>query len=173
MPGNIAQIEFLLYKGESIESIYREFRTRAADGARMKLVVRIVDGDGAVTAGVLEAKAREEEFDRYLMREFSELELASRPRRWWMGRRRRKLGQRSREARRLLHAAALRGFEGAIRAEAAIGLEPYPGAPFRLARHDELHELREAARRAHGVWAFVFMPNGLLADRNTLVAWAA
>ena len=173
MPENIAQLEFFLYKADNIESIWREVEERAIDGARIKLVVRIFDISGLITAQTVYTKACDQEFDEFVKREYYETPTASRLRCWWMARRRRKLGQKERDAKKHLLELALGALEDTLRGKGDVGLELYPGAPFRLVRDNERHELLQTSRRALGVWVFVFKPNELLSDSNTMIAWAA
>lgn len=173
MPGNIAQLEFFFYKAENMEGIFSEAHERAKDGARIKLVVRIVDSNGAISAQVMETRARENMFGSYLGYECNEADFASYLWRWWMARRRKKLGQTSEDAQKRLLDTALSELERTIRSGGVVALEPCSIAPLRLVRRDELHELMETARRAHSVWVFVFKPNGILSDQNKLVSWAA
>jgi hypothetical protein len=173
MPDNIAQIELFLYKPENIESIFQEAARRARDGARLKLVVRIADTDAEIYAQVVRAKAIREKFNEYLARYRREADYASYARRWWMARRRKKLVREKIGADAHLLDAALSGLERAIRTKDDIALEPHPQAPFRLVRPDERYELLETARRAYGVWVWIFEPNEILADSNKLLAWVA
>jgi hypothetical protein len=169
MPGNVAQLEFFLYEAENIVSIVREVKERAKDNKRIKLVVRIDDADYAITAKVQEAEMRREQFDQYLLYEFRVCKEAGLWRRWSMARRRRRLGRGRDDAQKRLLELALSELKRAVRAKRSVALEPFPGAPFRLARDDEMHELLESARRAKSLWVFVFKPNELTADTNTLV----
>ena len=173
MPDNIAQIELFLYKPENIESIFQEAARRAKDGARLKLVVRIADTDAEIYAQVVKAKAIREKFKDYLMRYRHEADYASNVRRWWMARRRKKLVREKMDADAHLLDAALSGLERAVRCQDDIALEPHPQAPLRLVRPDERYELLETARRAYGVWVWIFEPNEILADSNKLLAWVA
>lgn len=169
MPHNIAQLEFFLYLPENIESIAREVATRARDGMRIKLVVRIFDTTGELTAQAKKADAlrvKSDAFHRQLPEDFSAL---SRWRSWQINRQSRKLAGQSLDISQRMLQLGVQALRETIRRGDPIALEKHPGASFRLMRHEELHELLEAARRAHSVWVFIFAPAELVADRVTLV----
>jgi hypothetical protein len=173
MPDNIAQIELFLYRPENIESIFQEVSRRAKDGKRLKLVVRIADTDRTIYEQVIKTKAAREEYKDYLERLRHEFVDASHWRRWWMARRRKKLMRKKIHADVHLLEAALSGLERTVCSKGDIALEPYPQAPLRLVRPEERYDLLETARRAYGVWVWVFEPNEILADSNNLLAWVA
>lgn len=172
MAENIAQLEFLLYAPDDLGNIIKETVSRAQDGRRNKLVIRIFDTDKVLTKHVRMMQVleiRSEAFYEWLPADFLERPFWER---WLIERRRRRVAAKNLDAERKLVKLSLSQLRMTIKREGPIGLEDYPGAPFRLVRHNELHELFETASRAQGIRAFVFKPNELLADRNTIVARA-
>lgn len=172
MPENIAQLEFFLCEFDSLEDIVGETVSRARDGKRVKLVVRILDMHGTLTEHVRMMQAlemRSEAFYRCLPADFLQRPFWER---WFIERRRRRVAAKSLDAKRKLVELGVGALRETIKREGPIGIEAYPEAPFRLARHNELHELLETAGHAKSAWAFIFKPNELLADRNTIVARA-
>lgn len=170
MPENIAQLELSLIEFKSLKYILSEVGSRAKDGKRTKLVVRIFDIHGRLTKHVQMMQALKTRSDAkdlpvdFLRRPFWQ--------RWGIERRRRGLSKKKKKARQKLVELALSELRATIKHEGPVGLEDYPGAPFRFARSEELHELLEAASHAKSAWAFIFKPNELLADSNTPVASA-
>ncbi len=135
------------------------------------MVVRIYDSRGVLTKHVRMMQVlhvRSEAFFRWMPARYPEMPFW---RRWWIDRRRSRLAARSLDARSKLIELALSELKATIKAGRPVGVEDYPGAPLRLAGHNELHELLETAGRAKSVRAFIFKPNELLADRNTPVAY--
>lgn len=171
MPDNIAQLEFVLRDFESIQDIANEVLSRAADGKRVVLVVRIYDSRGVLTkhARMMQVlRIRSEAFFRWMPARYPEMSFW---RRWWIDRRKSRLAARSLDARSKLIELALSELKATIKAGRPVGVEDYPAAPLRLAGRNELHELLETAGRAKSIRAFIFKPNELLADRNTPVAY--
>ncbi len=171
MPGNIVQLEFFLYKARDTASVLWEALARAKDDMRIKQVVRIVDAGGEITARAMEAVAGKDAFEDYLQYECRESGRAWFLRRWRMARHRRMLGRKCARAKARLAETALDRLGHAALNGKDIAVEEDPCAPLRFARHDELHELLETARRAHDAWVFVFEPNHILADSNKLLCW--
>lgn len=172
MPENIAQLEFFLCEFDGPEHIVGEVVSRAKDGKRIKLVVRIFDIGNMLTRHVRMMQRLEmssEAFYRRLPADFLQRPFWER---WPADWRRRWGAAKSLDAKRKLTELGVEALRETIKREGPIGIESYPGAPFRLARHNELHELLESASHAKNVWAFIFKPNELLADRNTVVARA-
>lgn len=172
MPENIVQLEFNLVEFEGIDHIMAEVASRAKENMRTKLVVRIFDNRGMLTGYVQalqEIERRLDFFYEWLPADFPEWPFWKRwPVSWNRGR----LLDKKLKGRNELLVLCLEALKETIKREEAIGVEDYPGAPFRLVRHNELHELLERARYAKSVCVFVFKPNELLADRNTIVARA-
>lgn len=169
---NIAQLELLLYTPNDLENIISETMSRAIDGKRNKLVIRIFDTNNVLTKHVRLMQAleiRSEAFYQWLPADFLQRPFLERLLIDW---RRRRVATKNLDARKKLTHLALTELRATIKYEGPIGIEDYPGEPFRLARHNELNELLEAAGRAQGTWAFIFKPNELLADRNTLIVSA-
>lgn len=172
MPGNIVQLEFFLHKAQDIAGIYAEALARFRDDARIKRVVRIIDIDDEITAQAMEAVAQKGAFEAYLLYECRESRVAWFWHRLRMSRRRRKLGQKCAQARARLIETSLDRLENAANNGEGVAVEEDTCAPLRFARDNELYGLLEAARRARGVWVFVFEPNDILADSNKLICWA-
>lgn len=172
MPENIAQLEFFLVRFDNFEHIVSEVSRRAEDGKRVKLVVRIYDKRGVLTKHVrMMQKLRKHSEVFYQGPSF---DFAGRPslRRWLLTWRRRRLAAKNLDTQSKLLGLALRELRATISQHGLIGIEDYPGGPFRYVQNNELHELWETARRAASAWAFVFKPNDLLADRNSVIASA-
>ena len=172
MPENVVQLELSLVKFESLEHIASEVLLRAADGMRTKLVVRVFDKHDVLTRHVQMMQSlavRSEAFYQWLPANFHNEPFW---RRWVINWRRRRLAVKKLAARNKLIELALDALQATLKSGGPIGLEEYPGAPFRLMRHNEHHELLETARHAKSVWALVFKPNDLLAGENTLVVRA-
>lgn len=172
MPYNIVQLELTLLKFQSPEHIFSEVLSRAKDNKRTKLVVRIFDTSGKLTEHVQHMqrlRIRSEEFYQWLPADFLNKPFLTR---WIIERRRARLAAKNIDARKKLIELGIGAIRDTIKALGPIGVEDYPGAPFRLAKFNELHELAETARCARSAWAFVLKPNDLLSDENTPVAYA-
>lgn len=172
MPENIAQLEFFLFKAENVKSIAREVDLRARDNKRIKLVLRLFDTGNRLTEFTRKMdvlRGQSQAFHDHLPSNIISLPWW---RRWWIDRQSKRLARKSLDYAKHMLELAIEELKDTVRNEKVIALESYPGAPFRLVRHNELLELVEAANRAHGVWVFIFAPNELLADRVTLVTRA-
>jgi len=182
---NIVQAEFFHVGGKNTHSLgdlFAECRERTSDDIElisgemkrdtptsMKTAVRFYDGSGILTNAALKFKALEEREKALATRIFSGAE--SRLRQRMLNFRASRLAGKilaMKERNVILAATELRV---AYMAKEHIAVER-PDRHFTLARGDELYELLEAAAKAKNVWFFVFEPNNLLADKNTVVAHA-
>lgn len=169
MSDNIVQLELSLCEFEGPGHIVSEVQLRAADSVRIKLVVRIFDIRGMLTNHVRHMRVlriRTKAFARWLPSDFSKKPFWVR---WAVDRRRARAIEEDKEARQKLLDLVLSVLRETTKNGGPIGIEEHPGAPFRLVRHRELYELLEIAYRAKSVWVFVFEPNELLSDENTLL----
>lgn len=169
---NIAQLEFLLYTPDDLQTIISETISRAKDGQRNKIVVRIFDTDDVLTAHVQKMQVlriRSDAFYTWLPADFCEWPFW---RRWPVSWNRKRLAAKQRNLDKSLVELGIEALRQTIKYEGPIGIEDDPRAPFRLVRHAELYELLEACSRAQGIWVFIFEPNELLADKNTVIVYA-
>jgi hypothetical protein len=142
---------------------------RALDGVRSKTVVRFYDHSGVISNQVKELES--------LSNQHSTMEVSfptsagvwkRRLYSWSCGQllwSMRKL-RRSLESRTLLDLAAQSRL-------GHVAIEDYPGAPFRYAQKDEMHEILEQARAGAHPWFFVFEPEELLAGKVSSYASAS
>lgn len=171
MPDNIAQLEFVLVKTQSFSQIANEVYSRALDGKRIVLVVRIYDIRAALTSHVRYMqvlRVRREAYYRWVAQGYEQKPFW---RRWLIERRRKRLAAQTLDARKKLVELALSALEVTIQRGAPVAIENDTMGPLRLVQQDELHELLETARRARSVRVFIFRHNDLLADRNKPVAY--
>ncbi len=168
---NVVQLEFNLVEFHNMKHILNEAQSRASDGKRIKLVVRVFDKDGVLTKHVRmmqTLRIRSGVFYRRLPRDFHKWQFLKR---WVFDWRRRRLAADTLDARTKVVVLAVDVLRRTIKHGGLVGIEESPGAPLRFAWHNEVHELLETARCAKSVWVFVFKPNKLLADSNSLIAY--
>ncbi len=171
---NIVQAEFFHVGGKntSLGGLFKECGERVAEDlplilqgveprSQIKTVVRFFDRDGSITAFARRFEQTEQRFDALLS--------ASGWRRRWLNFRSRRWAGNILALKEQAANLAAQELEASIQASDQVAVECLDNS-FRPARKDELHELCEAARRATGVWLFVFEPNDLLADKNESVA---
>ena len=177
---NLVQAEFFHVGGRDAtpESFLYELSERVADGLELamqglepsfgiKTVLRFEDITGELTALVLRAKI----LTKVHAKIWKEFETAGRLRRWYLGRRNRRLTAKIDILKEGCKLRALLHLYKARESGHAIAVERYDHT-FRFARKEELHELLDAAASSSSVWLFVFEPNDLLADKNKIVASA-
>lgn len=168
MAPNIAQVEFMLFKGDCPESIWREVRARARDGRRIKQVVRFPDMAGRLThyTTTFELMRKRE---KYLLRNFLKFSAIGR---WWANLESRWLARLLLRLDGWLPKVAAEELVRAIQSKQSIAIEDAPGDPFRLVQANELHEIIETAKAAKGAWSFIFRPMPILADSGSILAAA-
>ena len=178
MQDNIAQLEFFHVGGKnasSLDELFRECAKRSSDnlklvlagsdiGTGIKTTVRLYDSDGVLTKLATEAQANE----RRSQELWDEFGNARGFRRWHIDRQSRKCARLSIDYRR--QALMLAGYvlADAVTYGREVAVE-CPDRTFRPLRDNEGHELVESASQAKGVWIFVFKPNFLYTDRNTML----
>jgi hypothetical protein len=164
---NPTSLEIASATGELIESLLSSLATGKVPSTRSKTVVRFFDTTGELTKVALESTKLVNE-DANLTDAYR---MASPPGKVMISKR----GQKVAGARLLLMKTcgqiAIREFRNTVKSAQEIAVEN-PDHTFRLAEHNELHELVEAATGAYSVWLFVFEPNDLLSLKNKSVASA-
>lgn len=176
---NIVQAEFFHVGGKdtpSLKALFAECGERVADSLELtlqgyeahsciKTVVRFFDETGNLTKIAIKAE-RIKKRNKKLLDDFTGatglqrwlLDIKSR---WLAG----KIIALSEEARMLASGYLCE----AIRTSHEVAVE-CDDHSFRSIKGNEAHEIVESASNSRRVWLFVFRPNNLLADTNTLVA---
>ena len=165
---NIAQIEFFHVKyGVPFGDFLNDISQRIEEGSKIKTVVRILDEGGFITEPVLALRQTKDRREKLLK---MMLDCGS----WWrplLNFRFQRLGEKEEKLKKRALLVSVRQLDAAIHTSSQVAIE-LPDHHFRLAKPNEVHELLEAAKRATGVWFFVFEHNNLLSDTNTEVAHA-
>jgi hypothetical protein len=166
---NIAQIEFFHVKLDSgtTQEFLSDISERIAEGSKIKTVVRILDEGGFITELVLALRRTQDRREK-LLEMMLDCGTWWRP---WLNFRFQKLGKKEEKLKKQALLVSVRQLDAAVHTSSQIAIE-LPDHRFRLAKPNEMHELLETARKATGVWLFVFKPNDLLADENTYVVYA-
>ena len=167
---NIIQAEFFQVGGgkkqETLRDLIAECIDRRSAGSPIKTVVRFYDDDrGSITRNV----ALYKELD-VLHEELVRRTLASRGFwRWLFDISARQVARTRGRAKKVHMHLVLKRLWEIERDPQSIAVEERDHH-FRYVRWDEKHELLEAAGKGTSLWLFVFEPNHLLADSNTLAA---
>jgi hypothetical protein len=179
---NIVQAEFFHVGGKgvtSLDQLLKQIRERVnenfefvlATGKEMspgiKTGVRFYDVDGAVTRYAQYAqKFNDAYYDTMGILGTTKLNSW---RQRWHGRRLSRLYRKKECTKNSAIHFTTRAFCSALKAKRPVAVERNDHS-FRLIRADEVHELAEAVEIAPHAWIFIFRPNDLLADTNTVVA---
>ncbi|HEY6020001.1 MAG TPA: hypothetical protein VIY48_08900 [Candidatus Paceibacterota bacterium] len=168
MPANIVQAEFFYGDyTQDLNGFMYELGSRIADGAPIKKVVRFYDSDGSVTDLVKAYTEAEEAKEHAVQSEFFARGVWKH---YWRFMRKRRFRQ-LKNCRSAVFAQALECLRQANAHGLILATETLDHH-FRRVRDDERHELLESVRAATKVWVFVFKPNNLFTDENTMVARA-
>lgn len=167
---NIIQAEFFHVGGgsQSLEDMMQECVERARDGTPIKTVVRFFDPDETITPFALQFAKKEKE-RRVLEKTLLGARGGFSFERILANRRHKLHSKKIRSMKEEAKLLAVRQLKAVTITSSEIALECRHDHSFRLIREDEVHELLEAADAAVDVWLFVFSPNPLLGDTQSLV----
>lgn len=168
---NIIQAEFFHVGGldaPHLDVLIGECKTRIADGARIKTTVRFYDTDGSITSKAVSV-SREDERLRKMVAGYTK---ANGWKRVFIGTvcifaLKKRIRSREQNG-KVLSYIQLKLLE-TLRTSGQICVERHDRS-FRPMRKDEAYDLATAIAKAKNVWIFVFSPNELCADKNTLIA---
>ncbi len=164
---NIVQVEFFLVDtnpSRTLSEVEGEAQSRARGGAQIKECVRFYD-DGAIVDVIKRAQRAHERssalWQKYARAGYFRRILVN------SGRKyeeivRKGLRDRAREL-------CVSRIEKLARTTKELAIER-AGHSFTMARPNELHELVESIKKSNGMWFFVFKPNTLTSDTNTMLA---
>jgi hypothetical protein len=175
---NIVQAEFChvdARNAPSLRALLAECMERLVEGldltlsgkehrSGIKTVVRFYDETGALTALTQQAKKVAADHEELVLGSYS----AGWLQRKLLNRRHRKLVEQKISLRKDCRVATYQYLREAIQTSKEIAIEK-SNHRFRMARREELHELYESVASTNSMWLFIFRPNDLLADQNTLV----
>ena len=180
--GNIIQIEFFHVGGKDTNSLAEldfEMHERIMEnlplarsgfevGSGIKTTARFFDSeDGMLTHLVQKIETLENVYTHTL-----DLLGTSPPytfRRWFLGRRLRKIGRQKRRASEYVQRFSIKTFLAVLKAASPVAVESLDRS-FRPMKNDERHDVIEKAITAKSLWLFIFEPNDLCADKNKSVA---
>lgn len=166
---NIIQVEFFLVnvQAPSLGQMLAEVVERREEGSPIKLVLRFYEDGGAITGLVKEAAYLEEQLDRALERFL----LAGRFERWRLNKKSKWLAGKKIMLRGQMYRFVVKQLSSVIKNGAPFAVEQMDRR-FRHAWSEELHEILESAKKARGMWVFVFSHDHLLADRLNMIGCA-
>jgi len=168
---NIAQAEFFHVNVRgTLGGLLNECRERVDDGSPIKTHVRFFDDTGAITR--LVEKARKIKVKRRAAdRAFSKAQGWYRK---WLDYKISRLAGRSLAIGEEALALAAKQLQLAADLKRPIAFETTRRTPtYRPVRADEVHELVEAAKKASGVWLWLYAPAPKLDDRSPLIGTSA
>lgn len=178
MRSNLLQLEFFHVGWGDLRSSNDEIRESAmldstqlalagvALGSSLKTTVRLHDESGLLTRL---AVATEKDEARAKAVRSKVTDGARGFQLWRLNRESRKLARRALRIRRAALDQSFTELSRAIKHGREVGIECIDRT-FRLLRDNEGHELAERLSRAKGVWVFVFKPNAICTDTNTMIA---
>lgn len=163
---NIVQVEFFLVNMRgTLENLLTECQERTEDDARIKTVIRFFDKTGTATDFILCVSR----IDKKLQKLRDTIAYSKVPWKTIQNMRTIRLMKKRAVLKEKSVQLAVGWIHSAIQNQQPVAIEN-PDYSFRSVEKNETHELIETTSKSTSVWLFVFEPNFLLSDTNTLIA---